>query len=222
MKRLACLLAMIAMASGMLSSQSVNLKMGLFVPRLNSDLWQINMDNLTFGKSDMVNTYYAGEYEFFLDRHTSFSLEIGSYNKSVYAEYRDYTYANGTPIYQDLTLRITPIEANLKYYPLGSRYRISPFIGAGVGLYAWTYQQWGDFINFQDNSISEGFAETRRFSVGFNGRLGLVFRFQQRLALALEGKYQYLRGHLSEYFQGFDLLDLGGFTANVSINVYFR
>jgi hypothetical protein len=222
MKRIVIWLAIIGMGAGILSSQSVNLKMGLFIPQLRSDLWQINLENLTFSKSDMVNTYYAGEYEFYLNRYASFSMEIGSYAKNVYAQYRDYTYQNGTPIYQNISLRLTPIEANLKYYPLGCRYRLFPFIGAGVGVCAWTYQQWGDFINFEDNTVSEGFAETRKFSIGFNGRFGLVFRFQSRLALALEGKYQYLKGHLSEYFQGFDLLDLGGFTANVSINIYFR
>jgi hypothetical protein len=222
MKRLAIYLAVIGLASGFLFSQSVNMKIGLFVPSMESDLWQINLENLTFSKSDMINAYYAGEYEFFLNRHTSFSVEIGSYVKSVHAQYRDYEYDDGSPILQDLQLRLTPVEANIKLYPMGHRYRIFPFIGAGVGIVAWTYQQWGDFINFEDNSVNEGFAETRRFSFGLNGRIGLVFRFQSRLAFALEGKYQYLKGHLSEYFEGFNSLDLGGFTANVSINIYFR
>ena len=222
MKHMVVLLAILGMGAGILSSQSVNLKMGLFIPRMDSDLWQINMENLVLNRADMVNAYYAGEYEFSLNRHTNFSVEIGSYTRDVYSEYRDYTYANGSAIKQNISLRITPIEANLKYYPMGSRYRLYPFIGAGVGVYAWTLQQWGDFVNFEDNTISQGFAESKRFSFGFNGRFGLVFRFQQRLALGLEGKYQYLKGHLSEYFQGFESLDLGGFTANVSINVYFR
>jgi hypothetical protein len=42
------------------------------------------------------------------------------------------------------------------------------------------------------------------------------------MALAVEGKYQYLRGRLSGYFEGFELLDLGGFTATVGVNIYFR
>ncbi len=222
MKQMAICLVVFGLGAGILFSQSVNLKIGLFVPRMESDLWETNIKNLTFDRADMVNVYYAGEYEAFLNRYCSFTLEVGSYTKNIYAEYRDFTYDDGAPIYQNISLRLTPIEANLKYYPLGHRHRVFPFIGAGAGVYAWTYQQWGDFINFEDLSINEGFAETRRFAFGLNGRAGLVFRFHSKLALALEGKYTYLKGRLSEYFEGFESLDLGGLTVNASINIYFR
>lgn len=222
MKRIAILLVALGLGSGMLSSQSVNLKIGLFVPRMQSDLWETNMENLTFSRSDMVNAYYAGEFEYYFTRYASFSAEIGSYARTVYAQYLDYTYENGSPISQNISLRIVPIEANLKYYPLGHRSRFFPFIGGGVGVYAWTYQQWGEFINFEDGSVKEGFAETRRFAFGLNGRVGLGFRFHPRLAVALEGKYQHLRGRLSGYFQGFEPLDMGGFSANASVNLYLQ
>ena len=222
MKRMAICLVVFFLGSGFLVSQSVNLKIGMFVPAMKSDLWETNLDNLVLTKPDMMNAYYGVEYEMFLNRHASFSLEIGSYTRSVYSQYRDYTFQNGDPIFQNISLRLTPIEANFKFYPLGHRYRVFPFFGAGAGLYAWTYRQWGDFINFEDDSINEGFAETKTVSVGFNGRIGLVFRLYSRVALALEGKYQYLKGRLSRFFEGFELLDLGGFTANLSVNIYVR
>jgi hypothetical protein len=222
MKRMAIWLTVFGLGSGILLSQSVNLKIGLFVPRMQSDLWDINLENLAFSKSDMVNAYYGAEYEMYLNRYTSFSLEIGSYARTVYSKYRDYTFQNGDPIFQNISLRLTPVEANFKVYPLGHRSRVFPFFGAGAGVYAWTYRQSGDFINFEDNSINNGVAETKTFSIGFNGRLGLVFRFHPRVALALEGKYQYLKGRLSGYFEDFELLDLGGFSANVGVNIYFK
>jgi hypothetical protein len=222
MKRMAICLAVYGLGTGILLSQSLSLKIGLFSPRLQSDLWQINQENLGIQKSDMINAYYSGEYEVYLSRHASFSLEIGSYKRNVDSQYRAYTYENGDPIYQSISLRLTPIEANLKWYPMGHRYKFFPFIGAGVGAYAWTYQQWGDFINFEDGSIREGFAQTQTFSFGWNGRIGLVFRFMSQLALELEGKYQYVKGRLSRDFEGFTLLDLGGFTANIGITYYFN
>jgi len=222
MKRLAICLVILGLSSGFIFSQSLNMKIGVFVPSMNSDLWQINLENLTFSKSDMINVCYGAEYEVFLDRHTSFSLEIGSYIKSVHSRYKDYEFADGSPILQDIQLRLTPVEANIKLYPMGRRYRVFPFIGAGVGVYAWTYQQWGQFINFEDDTVNEGFAETRRFAFGLNGRVGLVFRFHPRLAFALEGKYQYVKGRLSQDFEDFGFFDLGGFTANASVNIYFR
>jgi hypothetical protein len=222
MKRTIILLMVLGLGSGILFSQSINLKIGLFKPSLQSDLWEDNLGNLAFLKSDMINAYYSVEYEVFLNRYTSFSLEIGSYKKEVYSQYKDYTYEDDSPIFQNISLRIIPIEANIKIYPLGHRNLVSPYFGAGAGLYAWTYQQWGDFINFEDDSIYEGFAETETFSFGFNGRAGLVLRIYPGVALAVEGKYQYLRGQLSGNFEGFDLLDLGGITATFGININFR
>ncbi len=222
MKRMAIWLAIFGLGSGILVSQSMNLKIGLFAPRMQSDLWEINLDNLAFSQSDMMNAYYGAEYEVYLNRYSSFSLEIGSYSKTVFTQYRDYTFDNGDPILQTISLRITPMEVNFKAYPMGHRTMVFPFFGVGAGVYAWTYQQSGDFINFEDGSVNPGSAETRSFTVGFNGRLGLVFRFYPRLAVALEGKYQYLKGRLSGFFQDFDLLDLGGFSADISLNIYFR
>ena len=222
MKRSVLFLLFSVLGTGIIFSQSLNLKIGLFSPALNSDLWVDNMNNLAFIKADLLAAYYAAEYEIYLNRSTSFSLEIGSYRKTVFSQYRDYTYQDDSPIFQNISLRITPIEANIKLYPFGHRSVFFPYFGAGIGLYAWTYQQYGDFIIFPDAYVQEGFAETRTVSVGFNGRIGLVYRFLPRLALAVEGKYQYLRGQLSGYFEGFDLLDLGGISATLGVNIYFR
>jgi hypothetical protein len=222
MKRTIILLIVLGLGSGFLFSQSINLKFGLFMPSLQSDLWQDNMLNLAFNNTDMVKAYYGAEYEVFFNRYTSFSLEIGSYSKNIYTQYKDYTYQDNSPIFQNISLRITPVEANVKIYPIGHRYKVFPYFGAGAGLYAWTYQQWGDFIIFPAGDIVEGFAETKTFSFGFNGRAGLVFRFHSRVALAVEGKYQYLRGRLSGDFAGFDQLDLGGITGTVGLNIYLR
>ena len=222
MKRTIMLLMVLGLGSGILLSQSINLKIGLFIPSLQSDLWEDNMRNLAFNKSDMINAYYGAECEIFLNRYTSLSMGIGSYTKNVYTQYKDYTYQDGSPIFQNISLRITPVEANIKIYPLGHGHTVSPYLGAGAGLYAWTYQQYGDFIIFPAGDIEEGFAETKTFSFGFNGRAGLVFRFHPQVALAVEGKYQYLRGRLSGYFEGFDLLDLGGITTTIGVNIYFQ
>jgi hypothetical protein len=222
MKRTIILLIVLGLGSGILLAQSINLKVGLFFPSLQSDLWEVNMRNLAFNKSDMLNVYGSAEFEFFLNRYTSLSLEVGSYTKNILTRYKEYFYQDNSPIFQNISLRITPIEANIKLYPFGHSHTVSPYLGAGAGLYAWTYSQSGSFVIFPEAFIEEGFAETKTFSFGFNCRTGLVFRFHPRLALAVEGKYQYLRGRLSGYFEDFELLDLGGITATMGINIYFQ
>jgi hypothetical protein len=222
MKRTALTFLAIWLSSMALAAQSYNLKIGLFQPSLSSDLWRINMDNLIFKKSDMSNTYYAFEYEFFLNRYSSLSLELGSYNRNLYSEYRDYEYDDGTPIYQNIALRITPLELTYKLYPIGHRRMFIPYLGVGGGMYFWRYEQWGEFIDFETGDVNEGNAVTRTISIGFNARAGIVLRLQRSLGIAIEGKYQYLRGRLSDYFEGFNQLDLSGLTATIGLNVYLR
>jgi len=222
MKRTAITFMAVWLGSMALSAQSYNLKIGLFQPSLKSDLWQINLENLAFKKSDMKNTYYAFEYEFFLNRYSSFSVELGSYNRNLYSEYRDYEYEDGTPIYQNLSLRITPLELSYKFYPIGHRRVFIPYLGVGGGVYFWRYEQWGEFIDFETGDVNEGNAITRTTTLGFNVRAGFILRLQRSLGIAFEGKYQNLNGRLSGYFEGFNQLDLGGFTATIGLNVYLQ
>ena len=74
MKRTIMLLLVLGLGSGILLSQSINLKIGLFMPSLQSDLWEDNMRNLAFNKSDMINAYFGVEFEIFLNRYSSLSI----------------------------------------------------------------------------------------------------------------------------------------------------
>lgn len=203
------------------AQNNLNFKIGLFVPSLSSDLWDVNIENLTFNKEDFRDVYYAMEYEFFINRKLSLSFETGRYKHEEYSMYRDYEYDDGSPIYQNLSLKITSFELNFKIYPMGTRARIYPFIGGGAGLYAWKYEQWGDFIDFEDGTISDGYAESDKLSIGFNGRAGIVFRIRRSFGISVEARYIYLKDDLSSYFEGFEKLDMSGLTFNFGVNFFF-
>ncbi|MCK4835214.1 MAG: outer membrane beta-barrel protein [Candidatus Aminicenantes bacterium] len=223
MKKILVIILSISVLSGMvMGRQILQLKVGLFQPSLDSDLWEINMENLALGKQDMLELFYGAEYEFFINNILSLSLEGGLYQKTIYSQYRDWEYEDGTPIYQNLSLRITSLEVNVKLYPIGYKKLIFPFVGAGVGIYGWRYEQWGDFINFEDLTVQEGYAETSTYTAGFNGKAGIGFRFGPFFGLFLEAKYQYLKGQLSSFFEGFGKLDLSGFKYNLGFCFFFR
>lgn len=202
-------------------SQSVNLKIGLFQPAMNSDLWDINMENLALNKQDMQNIYYAVEYELFFNPIFSLSLEAGHYNKEHYSQYKDYEYDDGSPIYQNLALRITSFEFDLKIYPIGHKYTFNPYIGAGLGIHSWHYEQWGDFIHFDDMTVEEGYADTRTYTLGFNAKAGFLFKITRSVGISFETRYLYLKGQLSSLFEGFNKFDLSGMTFNFGLNLFF-
>lgn len=133
-------LVVIGFYGSQLNASSVNFKYGLFHPAMQSDLWEVNMENLSLSKQDMRDSYFGVEFEYFLNRNISFSAEGGYYSKDHYSFYKDYEYDNGDPIYQNLELRIINMEVGLKLYPLGHRQKINPYLGFGGGMYYWKYE----------------------------------------------------------------------------------
>ncbi|MCP4217431.1 MAG: hypothetical protein GY765_22500 [bacterium] len=220
-----------------LQAGSLNLKIGSFFPAMESDLWETNLENLAFDKQDMRGLYLGAEFEFFLGRYASFTLEAGHYDRELNTVYRDVEYEDGTPLYHDLSLRIMSMEAGIKFYLTGHsrsgnrrgkrRYSddsgsFKPYIGGGVGLYAWKYMQGGDFLDYEDYSVSEGQADTETYTPGFNAKVGFVYRFQRSLGIALEAKYTYLKGDLSSLFEGFEKFDLSGLTVTAGLNLFLN
>lgn len=202
---------------------SFNFKLGLFYPNMKSDLWEINMENLALSKQDMQDKYYAGEFEQFVGRNLSLTLEVGHYMEEHYSMYRDYEYDDGTPIYQNVALRVINMEAGFKFYPLGHRGKLSPFVGAGFGMYYWKFEQWGDFIDFVDDVINQDvYAESHAFTPGFNAKGGFVYRPSRSLGIGVEARYQNLKGELGSFFEGFEKLDMSGMSYALTIHLFFR
>lgn len=202
-------------------SQAVNLRLGLFIPAMNSDLWEINMENLALNKQDMQDIYFEAEYELFFNPILSLTFTAGSYDHEHYSQYTEYEYDDGSPIYQNLALSVTSLELNLKVYPIGHRRVFSPYVGGGIGLNSWHYEQWGDFINFDDMTVSEGYADTKAYTVGFNARAGFIVKVRRNIGISFEARYLYLQGQLSSLFEGFEKLDMSGLTYSLGLNLFF-
>jgi len=217
------LAAVIIITSSMtVNANSLNIKMGLFYPQLDSDLWTTNMENLALVKSDMQNPYYAIEYEHFLDRTLSLSIEGGYYKKEHFSQYKDYEYQDGSPIYQNLSLETANLDLGFKFYPVGNRTRIAPYLGGGISLYYWKYSQWGDFINFQDDTIDQDqYAESTKYTPTFHAKGGVLINLSRSVGVSFEARYHALKGELSSFFEGFEKLDMGGFSIMAGINIRF-
>ena len=214
------ILAIFMVSTVGLHAQSLNLKTGLFVPFLNSDLWEINRNNLEFEKADMIDLYYGLEYEWFLSRNFSLSFEGGVYKKEKRSYYRDFEFEDGVLIPQNISLRITSLEGQLKFYPVGRRRSFYPFLSAGVGGYFWKYEQWGYFIDNFTGDVSEGYSDSSKLALGFSGRVGMIYRIGRNTGLSAEARYLYLKDDLGEYFQGFDKLDMSGISIHLGIHFF--
>ncbi|MGE5341115.1 MAG: hypothetical protein ACM3SY_06500 [Candidatus Omnitrophota bacterium] len=211
---------LVGMSGTVLHAGSFNIKAGFFYPRLNSDLWAQNLRDLVFTKSDMDSGYFGLEYDFFLARNFAVSIEGGHYKKERLSRYKDVTYPDSAIIPLNQSLEILNLEADVKIFPLGYRLRVYPYVGGGVGLYFWKYMMWGDYVN-NDGSISQNIeAKTSTATPGFNAKGGVAFRFAKYLGAAIEGRYQVVKGKLSSDFEGFEKLDLNGFSVTLGLNIF--
>jgi hypothetical protein len=216
-------IVLIGMFTTGIQAQSLTFKIGIFNPTANSDLWESNLDNLAFEKKDMQGQYYGLEYEQFMNPNFTVFIEGGHYTKEHYSFYRDYEYDDGSPIYQNLALQISSLELGFKFYPMSNRTRIAPFFGAAAGVYYWQYEQWGDFIDVVEGTVSEAeYVEASEYSFGFSGKAGILFRPTRNLGFSVEARYQFLKGDLEPFFEGFEKFDMNGFTLTAGFSIYFR
>jgi hypothetical protein len=174
-KSLLLFFAMILLIPSLAFSGIITIKVGFFIPRADSDLWEIEFENMDFGKSHYYNSNFCFTYEYFATKQLSLTLGVDPYFKNKSGLYNDYIgivgSAVGQPLYDfafpnsyeedffpdeifgiihSFNVSITPIQFSLKLYPMGRQGKIMPYIGGGVGLYIWYVRLSGDIVNFDD------------------------------------------------------------------------
>jgi hypothetical protein len=216
------------------AQQMLNFTVGGFVPRgrdcisprcpdrTNGDVLVNNLDFLAFNIKDFRGPTYGAEYLVGLGNAFEAGLGVGFYTRTTPAVYRDFVNANGTEIEQDLKLRVIPFSATVRFLPMGRNngIGIQPYVGAGVGVFAWRYTETGQFLAtdrsiFQATFVGSG-------SVAGPVVLGGVRFPIGPAAVGGEIRWQKAEGDLpaSQDFGG-TKIDLGGITYNFTIGFRF-
>jgi hypothetical protein len=201
---------------------TISFRIGGFWPSADSDLWATNFADLTLEKGDFNNYIVGVEFNWFASRMLTLGVAFDYYKKTNSSNYRDYTDQDGNELMQDITLEVMPITVTAKLTPLGNGapgYRggrgspIVPWVGGGVGVYAFKYEEFGEFIDFSDFSIIEGDFLTESAAFGLHVAGGVVVPIGFDWDVFGEVRYAVVKGGLSEDFLGFEPLDLGGMSA---------
>jgi hypothetical protein len=215
------------------AQQSVNLSIGAFVPRgdqLSSgivtgrdvnDVLAANSEFLDFDFRHFTGVTANGEWLVGLGDKFEAGLGIGIYNRTTPAVNFDLVNSDGSEIEQDLNLRVIPFTATVRFLPLGHRDAIVPYVGGGVGVFAWHYSESGQFVDPTDNSIFRG-----EFT-GSGSTTGPVILGGVRFPLGnfepgFEARWQSAKANLPAD-QGFagSKIDLGGMNYLFTMNFRF-
>ena len=224
----ACALAaaVSAVPSEAYAQQALNLYLGGFVPRgedsrSDGDVLRGNLDFLLFDIDDFSTVTFGGEWLFALSNNVEAGLGIGFHSDSVDSIYADFTHADGFEIEQELKLRVVPFSATVRFLPLGRSAAVQPYLGAGVGIFAWRYTETGEFV---DPFTFEIYRDRFEGSGATAGPLvfgGIGFPIGS-WSLGGEVRWQSAQGELPDD-QGFagTEIDLGGFSYLATFKVKF-
>jgi hypothetical protein len=228
------------------AQQSVNITVGGFSPsgtqssngvvsnRAAGDILVANSDFgpgrpgfLDFNLGDFRGPTIGAEYLFGIGDKFEGGVGVGFYKKTAvgadhYKEFQN----TGDPILADLRLRLIPISATFRFLPLG-HHGVEPYIGGGVGVFAYHYSESGDFVASDNvtifrNTFEGGGAATGpvvlggvRVPVG-SVRVGGELRWQRAI-----GDLPTDQGFATARSGATPQIDLGGWTYSLTLNFRF-
>ncbi len=248
-KSLITLFALILCLPGFIFSDVVTFKVGYFIPRAMSDLWDIEFENMSYTKTQFQNTNFAFGYEYFVSRELSLVMNLAGYTKNKSGIYNDYVgediddegfafdYGEGYPISHVFSASVTPFQGSIKLTPLGRKGKLIPYVGGGVGVYLWSVRIQGDMVDFNGgeefldldlNATVIGYPiysvdarEENKITFGYHVFGGVMLPVANRISVEAEVKYNKASGAFKDAFIGFEPFDLTGLTISLGMNYWF-
>jgi hypothetical protein len=211
------------------AQQTLNLTLGGFVvrgedARIADDWLTTNRTYLTFDIDDFNGPTIGGEWLLPFGPFIEGGAGVAFSRRTVSSVYTDFVDVDGTEIEQDLRLRLVPVTFSVRVLPFGQRTAVQPYVGGGVGLFAWRYSESGEFIDFTRGNVI-----FREQYVGLGTAVGPVALGGLRFAgdiMSAGGEIRYHRADagLGPEFTSGGLeprIDLGGWSYFFTVGVRF-
>ena len=197
----------------------------------SSEIFDFVTEQLTVEKGDFNAPTVLVDFAIDVNPHLAATFRFEYSRASIGSESRDWVDQDDNPIVQTTEFSTIPLTGNLKVYlrPRGreiSRYAwvassVVPYVGGGGGLLWYRFEQYGDFVDFDDLSIFSDTFRSDGWTPTFHVFGGAEIRLHKRLFLSVEARYAWAESDLGEDFVDFEPIDLAGFRTSAGINVVF-
>jgi len=180
-----------------------------------------NLDYLFFDLGDFNGFTFGGEYAIGVGQFFEAGVGAGYYQRTVPSVYREFVDSDGTEIEQDLKLRIAPVTFIGRFFPVTREAGVQPYVGGGLGIFAWRYSETGEFIDFNGDIFRATYSDSgNAFGPVLLG--GVRFPLSRQVMMGGEFRYQWATADLDSNV-GFaaDRLDLGGYNWLFTVAVRF-
>jgi outer membrane protein W len=216
----------LVMLPGMASAQQgVAFNIGYFTVRGEDarpieDVLVQDLNFHAFNIKDFNGAAVGGEWLVPIGPFLEAGVGVGYYQRTTPSVYLDFVNQDGSEIAQDFKLRVVPITGMVRFLPLGRHAAVQPYVGAGVGVFAWRYAETGEFIDANSDIFRGNFVES-------GTKVGPVVAGGVRIPLSLgfafggEVRYQRAEGDLNATDFNGTKIDLGGLTYQATLIVRF-
>lgn len=215
-------------------SVSIMLRTGYEVRRAESDLFDTTRATYRgIGRRDFDGASFGGEIAVRASDRVDVVLGLAHARSEVFSEYEHFLGTDSLPINQQTRFWTTPLTLSGRYY-LADRgrtigrfawvpTRITPYVGAGLGVVWYGFEQEGEFINFDTFDIYDGFLQEEGHSFGAHAMAGLDVGVTNNLVLNVEGRLNAARGAVNGFAYGdlADEVDLSGLQITLGLGLRF-
>ena len=221
-----------------------NFRMGGYFPTTDSDFFKEQENAYSFDGSDLNGVTGGVGYTATLNNYVELDVNADFFYGSTRSADADFEDQNGNLILHDSRLSVIQLTVGFRVLPFG-RYgrrgqegrhyvrRPAPYLGAGVGMAYWQYEEEGDFV-FADPSDPSGFTVDydRVLDSGLefetHVQAGIDFPIGPDWNLTLEARRSWAEANLSDAFPSTAIsitdprkLDLGGYSLLFGASVRF-
>jgi hypothetical protein len=209
---------------------ALQFRLGGFFPDGDSEFWDDAEATFTQDVGDFDDTIFGITVVRSFNNTLELGLNIDFYEGESTSAVAGFVDQDGFSILHDARLEMVPVMADLRVIP-GGRFRQRPggrqvlkpvfYLGGGIGVNYWEYEEVGDFVDFTDNSIffdhfrDDGLAFAAHALAGFELPLGPTW------SLMFEGRYMWSDDEPGGDFEGLGDLDLSGPSATVGMAIRF-
>ena len=210
---------------------TLGLRAGYAVPRAESDIFTFTREQLTVEEDDFNAPSVGLELAFRLDERLDLALGVDYARSETTSEFREFVGTDDLPIVQTTVFDRTAITAGVRAY-LKERGRSvgrfawipgswSPFVGAGAGWMNYTFEQDGEFVDFETLDIFQDRFRSSGWTPTLHALAGVDVSLSPRFVLKTEGRYSWGSMDLAGDFVGFDEIDLSGFQVSLGVSARF-
>ena len=210
---------------------TVSLYGGWAVPGEGSDLFGFAREQVTLEEGDFESPLVSAEVALRVSEHFDLTAGLDHSSRTVATEMRDWVTSDDRPIPQSTRFTRTRFHAGARAYllPRGrsiSRFawvptRWSPYVGGGIGVTRFEFEQVGDFVDYETLDIFADQLEAVGDGFTPHALAGVQLSLTPRILL--RGEYRYIWGSGSpdstDYYD-FQDVDLSG--SAVVIGASFR